>query len=273
MRSLPLFALLVGCGGQKATPVAECSHPARAAAVPVIGDHNGDGVTDIADAIYMCDYVSRAGPAPVCAAAADVMGDDLIDLGQGTAILYHDFVGNTTYAALAAGACALPTDPGAACAGDLALTLDASSATAGTATVTVSVQSPELALQGWALSVAAEGCRVTGASTAGTQAADRRDSPPGVRDGGFQRTDLTGDGGAVDGTVLDLHGTAVLPASPDAQPILALTVQAISGCTACTVRIQDGLVGAGAPITNVLVAGGHAYLPGGGEVSVGVCGG
>lgn len=47
-----------------------------------IGDCNGDGMVDVADAISLADYLFGGGAAPACLAACDNNGDGAVDLGD-----------------------------------------------------------------------------------------------------------------------------------------------------------------------------------------------
>jgi hypothetical protein len=69
-------------------------------------------------------------------------------------------------------------------------------------------------------------------------------------------------GGAVSLVVLDaIAGTTVAPAR--GEPILVLDLSAPVGaaCATCTLTFADGQAGRGRPLTNVVSAGGRAYVP------------
>ena len=96
----------------------------------------------------------------------------------------------------------------------------------------------DLGAGGWSLSVSASGspaspCGFTAATTRGTIAADVNDDPPGIRNTGFEKTELvTGQrpcftppcAGAVSGVVLSLTALVFLPPT-GSQDILNLSVQ------------------------------------------------
>jgi len=86
--------------------------------------------------------------------------------------------------------------------------------------------------QGWSLSVTSDGVEVCGITTSGTVGGDAEDGPPGLRDVGFETSEL-GDGrgiddcadkvGAVSAVVLSLSTPITLP--PDGEAVVArLTV-------------------------------------------------
>lgn len=57
------------------------------------GDANGDSNVNVADAVYLINYVFRAGPAPSLPAAGDANGDRSINVGDAIFIVNHVFRG------------------------------------------------------------------------------------------------------------------------------------------------------------------------------------
>jgi hypothetical protein len=62
------------------------------AAVPfVCGDANSDGSCDVADAVYLINYVFKGGPAPDPLAAGDANGDEEINIADGVYVINYVF--------------------------------------------------------------------------------------------------------------------------------------------------------------------------------------
>jgi hypothetical protein len=107
------------------------------------------------------------------------------------------------------------------------------------------------AVQGWSIAIASQGCQIVDATTAGTVAASVDDVPPGMRDSGFEVTQLaTGPGneGAISACVLSLRKPVTLPAGT--YLILRLTVVPSDG--PCSLAFQDGIRGSGEPVMNIV---------------------
>lgn len=262
--ALCVALLLTACNGRGA----DCEISPRPLAIPVSGDANGDGVVDIADGVAIHDALFRAGAAPPCAAAADVAPDGTVDVGDGAAIWYHLFFGNTVLYELPEPCAAPPADAGE-CGDGLRLDISAPEQANGSFEATISLTTPAFEARGWSISLVAEGCTVSAASTSGTRAADKREDPPGLRDGGLAMTQLS-PGGLVAATVMDIPGDAALPRSDSPQPVLKLSVSA-SACGTCRLSLQDGQQGEGEPVDNVVAALGRSYAPALGSVEVSVC--
>src|SRR4051812_11716668 len=81
------------------------------AAVPVMGDVNGDGASDVSDTVALESYLFRGGVAPVCTLGADVLSDGVVNLADSTVILSHTFDRSSDYKPFDAGACG-QADPG-----------------------------------------------------------------------------------------------------------------------------------------------------------------
>ncbi len=271
---IPTLLALLACDGE-APSAAECGLAARAPTTPIAGDANGDGVVDVADGAAIHGWLFRGGAAPACTAAADAVPDGAVDVGDGVTVWHHLFAG----AALLPLAEACPASTRAeepVCGDGLALAIDApaelTGAGAATGTATATLVTGPLAVEALALGLRAEGCTITGASFAGTAAADRRDAPPGLRDGGFARVDVAGDA-LVAAVAWDIAGNAVLPASDAPVAVLAVDLSAPVGsaCAPCTLTVADGPVGGGEPVTTVVGAAGFAYVPTKGSARIEVC--
>lgn len=59
----------------------------------VCGDANSDGQVNVADAVFVINYVFKGGPAPAVAEAADANGDGNIDVGDAVYLINHVFSG------------------------------------------------------------------------------------------------------------------------------------------------------------------------------------
>lgn len=263
---ITVVLLLISCAREEKP--ATCLGP-RPTAQPISGDANSDGAVDISDGVALLSHLFRGGPAPTCTAAADVLLDNVIEAGDATGIWYNLFAGNTYLPTLDAGACTTPVNQAAACNDGLTMGIDAPATGVGPTTVQVTLTAPTLPTEAFSLGVAADGCSITDATLAQTVVADRRDTPPGQRNGGFALAELTS-GGAVAAVVMDLNGDTTLSPSSAAQPILSLTVEA-SACGTCTLRLTDTLQGRGAPVGLVVTAGGRSYTPASTGASLELC--
>lgn len=266
-RWFPL-ALLLGCHGD----AAPCALTARPRAAATGFDANSDGVLDVADGAWLLARNMRGGEDPPCLAAVEAYGDAVNDSATAYASWYA-LIAGTAVPSLPAGACPAPEPEEAVCGDGAAFSLQAPASVQGSVEFSAEVQliSPTLPVEAWSVSVAASGCTVVDASLAGTLGADRRDSPPGARDGGLGHAAL-GDGGAVSLVVLDpIGGGTVRPGSPTS--VLALRVRAEVGgsCGSCRLSLEDGQQGAGRPLTNTVSSGGRSYGLAGAEVEVEVC--
>jgi len=241
---------------------------------PGMGDTNGDGRVDLSDGLVVLRHQLSGGSRAVCAGVADINQDHRQDLGDAFAIWYHLYAGNTVFHDVEAGWCdrwdTLADPP----AGRLALGWDAPKRSEGEDLLaTVELQSPDLAVEGWSLAVVAEGCEISAATTQGTVGADLRDDPPGIRDGGFDRTEVVG-GVASSAVVLGWLSPVALDPSEDAVALLRVTISApppASGCQPCTLRLDDDRVTGGEPVVNLLSVGGRSYRPALPEATVKVC--
>lgn len=219
------------------------------------GDANGDGAADLADVAYLRDAVTAtAGPAPWCADAVDIVGDDLLLLDDAVALLHHLYEGAFDLPDRSGLDCTGTGAPPAAACADVAWSVrwdDADKAF-------VRLTAPTLAVSGWSVSVSAEGCTITAATTEGTAAAPR--SAGGARDSGYDATFVQDGGGTATSAVLLglVRPATVTPA--EGVDVLALEVTKGEGC-GCTLSIGEAAQGLGKPVAPIVVAGGAAYAP------------
>jgi hypothetical protein len=66
--------------------------PGAAEAKFVVCDPNGDGGTDLSDAVFLLFHLFAGGPAPACPRQADANGDSILDAGDAVSILDYLFV-------------------------------------------------------------------------------------------------------------------------------------------------------------------------------------
>ena len=59
----------------------------------VLGDANGDGIIDVADAVFLLNYLYKGGEAPVPLERADVNGDELVDVADVVYLLNYLYKG------------------------------------------------------------------------------------------------------------------------------------------------------------------------------------
>ncbi|MEM7230937.1 MAG: hypothetical protein AAF517_02105 [Planctomycetota bacterium] len=136
----------------------------------------------------------------------------------------------------------------------------------GDSTVYFAIVSDGLAsgVQGWSLSIAADesgGGALVDASTARTVGADVNDDPPGLRNTGFEKTELVdpalnGQGAGAVSAVVCSFTMPITLAPTGTATVIALGVSGADGDT-LSLGARDGLQGAGQPVGNVAtVAGG-----------------
>jgi hypothetical protein len=262
--------LAASCGREEDDPA--CAE-VRALSTPVAGDVNGDGVADLTDGLAIRSYARAGGPPPACDAAADVVVDGLVEPGDGIALWSHLFVGTTRLQELPPGACEpVSSNEDPPCAGDVSFTPVGSDVTAASGSIAsfpaaVEIRGATAPVEGWSFGVSAEGCAIAGATTAGTRAADVRDG--GLREGGYDHTEVK-DGHAV--TAVALSWRDEVGATGDVA-VLALTVEANVGtaCAPCTLRVEDGLAGAGGPVAAIAAVKGRSAIPRRDDVAIQVC--
>ncbi|MBN1444206.1 MAG: hypothetical protein JXA90_15955 [Planctomycetes bacterium] len=138
-------------------------------------------------------------------------------------------------------------------------------------------------VQGWTLSIAATGrLAMVSATTAGTAGGDASAGPPGLRQGGFEMTQivdpdsqplsgpLAGLGpqgqGAVSAVVLSFTEKIALPPEGDSTLLLLTAEFASQGalCTSGSLKFLDGLQGSGQPVVNAITYSGETRRDDGG---------
>lgn len=222
---------LVACGRSV------CPLPAVDAA-PGAGDANGDGRLDISDGLLVERWLFAGGAAPVCESAVDASADGLVDAGDGVALWTAAFAGGALPEPTG---CAAPGPAEAACARvDVDLQVEDRAAT-------VRLRSRDLAIEGWQLSVVASGCAITGGSVTEILGANL----------GYGRVDLSAQG-AVSAVALSWLDAASLPADGQWREVLQLELSPTEG-EKCRLSLEDGQVGAGRPVDNLVSAGGLSY--------------
>lgn len=129
------------------------------------------------------------------------------------------------------------------------------------------VAAGEPGVEAWTLSVVESGdCEIVGATTAGTVAAGAGDFPPGLRQDGFEHTELTagpGNEGAISACVLSLSSPVTLDPAGSPHRILRLDVAPdVAGCPGCRLEYRDGLRPDSAPVQNLITYGNRPIVPG-----------
>lgn len=241
---------------------------------PVIGDSNGDGISDLADAIALQNYLFRGGREPVCRAAADFDGDTRVEHDDAERVLTRQLTLQQVPFELRARACETATPwPEGQCA-PLAFNLVGPRKLDDNAfTVSLVLRSPMLAVQGYAIGLQASDCEITRVTPEGTVAAEVWDDPPGIRHLGWATTPLV-QGGAVAYLLLSLSDDVYFPQSLDPTPVLTIHARATapeSGCRKCIISATDGLSWIGEPIETLIAADGRAYVPALPSYEVDVC--
>src|SRR5690606_22844556 len=245
-----------------------------AAGTPVLGDVNGDGRLDVADPIALGNHLYRGGRAPACAAAADFNGDEHVEADDATRLASHVVSGTQHAREFAAGACdsAEPWPEGACRRMGLVWEAPART-TEATFEAALSVRSPEVGIEGWSMSLGAEGCRIVGVTTERTSAAEIWDSPPGLRHLGYAATTTVPEG-TVSYVILSFQDDVTLPVQQEPSPILHVTLEADvpeSGCRSCSISVGGGLAWRGGAIDLALVADGRTYRPDAPRAEIEVC--
>lgn len=246
----------------------------RGNAMPVIGDANGDGVVDIADAIALQNHLFRAGLAPACRAAANFDGDSRVEMDDAERISMYLLTGKQIPRVLGAHECDSTTYwPEGQCA-PLALDLIAPlRVTSDHFLAQVVLRSPVLAVQGYSLSLEATDCELSKVTPEDTIAAEVWDRPPGIRHLGWATTPLV-DGGAIAYLILSFTDDIYFPTSEEPTSILSADVHAsvpFSGCRTCKISVRDGLSWNGQPINTTIAANGRAFVPALPSIEVEVC--
>jgi hypothetical protein len=157
----------------------------------------------------------------------------------------------------------------------------------------------EAGAQGWSLSVAPSGAAtLTDITTAGTIGADVNDTPPGLRDTGFEKSELTpvgdppsagsgdcaasGNVGGVSAVVLSFTQPITLdPVNPS--EVVKVTLEGTvppagtgpddeQTCETWGIAFVDGCQGSGQPVDNKVTYEGQTVVPSLGECEFDVCG-
>ncbi len=134
-------------------------------------------------------------------------------------------------------------------------------------------------VQGWSLSLAAENAAIVDITTEGTVGAEVDADPPGLRKGGFEKTELTlgeGNEGAVSAIVLAFTEPIFLRSAQSPAPIVNVTIEASTppetgDCTTARVGFVDGRRGSGQPVDNKVTYRGQTYRPTKGVATVDFC--
>ncbi|MCZ6795219.1 MAG: hypothetical protein O7J95_16565, partial [Planctomycetota bacterium] len=142
------------------------------------------------------------------------------------------------------------------------------------------LENVEPGVQGWSVAVAADGCRIVGASTRGTMAADGAEDRRGLRQEGYESTQLT-DGeqneGVVSAVVLSFRQLVTLPLDGRrGAKVLVVTAEATypaegEECYLVSLRFQDGLRGTGNPVSNRVTYRGQTFPVEAAGVTTRVC--
>ncbi len=130
----------------------------------------------------------------------------------------------------------------------------------------------------WSIGVSCDGGQIFGITTAGTVGAADTDDPPGLRQGGFEFSEVTsgpGNAGAVSTVILDFAASVTLPA--ESSEILAeIDVRAVypegGECHSVRLHYRDGLQGSGTPIINQVTHESDEYSPSSSDCTFDVCG-
>ncbi|MEM7264206.1 MAG: choice-of-anchor D domain-containing protein, partial [Planctomycetota bacterium] len=137
-----------------------------------------------------------------------------------------------------------------------------------TARATLRLESvPEgLGVQAWSIGLRANGAQITGASVDDTVAADRGVNPEGLREEGFEFTELTSgpdNEGVVSAVVLSFTRPNKLPEDVD-NYVLDVELEApapASGCETVSLEYAEGLRGTGEPVEVKVILEGDSYRP------------
>lgn len=268
-RSVPAL-LLVGCAS-----VAEMD--AAPPQAPVAGDPNGDGASDISDAVFLENYLFRGGAEPVCDMAADVLPEGVINLADAHGILGHAYAQETDIQPFDEQACG-KADPSRArparrvgIAWDAPRTAEGIAGAASPVTATVVLTTLDAPVQAWAFQVEAEGCELSALSTDGTDAAWVNADPPGKRASLSYDRHVVTDGVGVAAVVLDTQGDTVLDGEHPILNVTAVVTPKSGECAECTLTIPDRR--AAGRVGTVATINGWSYPLEGQSTTIKVCGG
>ena len=275
-RLLPPFFLLIACDP---TPSEVCPLPVTGAGLP--GDANGDGVTDMADAVAVHRFYFESAAPPVCEDAVMFSPRELgfpyepPDLHAMLPFLYTG-VGEPRREPV----CDEEVGPDPGICGQVGWTWQVERTAAGSGTVraeaTLAIDNHSLVagVEGWSVGITAAGCAIDAVTVDGTVAAPwRSDEEPGRVLEGFVTADLT-DGAATSAVLLNWLHTTTLDPSPVPYPVLQVQVSAPApsrGCTQCTLQTSDQVANPGLPIDGVIASAGRSYRPTPSSVSISLC--
>jgi hypothetical protein len=137
--------------------------------------------------------------------------------------------------------------------------------------------------QGWSISMSSVGWAITALTTNNTVAAD---VPVGLRNGGFEKSELTtlsragseceGRNGAVSAIVLSFTLPITLDPGGSPHDIIRVTLSGMAPqtedtCVPCIVSFVDGCRGSGQPVDNKVTYNGETILPSKGSFTTQVC--
>ncbi len=145
--------------------------------------------------------------------------------------------------------------------------------------VVLTVDSEEAGVQGWAISVAVDGGDAVEASIEGTISMDVRDDENGLRDRGFEVTELAVGPNGETGVISALNLSWILPTTLPAQGefrLFRMTVEAeaptLGACDSVELVYRDGMRGEGNPVENLVTYQGEACVPVTSSLDVELCG-
>jgi hypothetical protein len=260
------------------------------------GDTNVDGKVDLADASFLLRWAFYDGATPTCRDAADINDDSLSgDIADAVGLVQWAFLGGV-WSPPAPGPEVPgpdPTSDGCTCESyepvsppkiaDFTLGFDCPNNPAAApgqtitfqayATLTTANNTGGQGAEGWSLSIGAENCLITSATTAGTAAARITDHPPGfAKSPLIRQTEIVSDGEAAVSAILLFYsgGYAALPAD-GTQRVLALTVDAVvprDPFQKARLFFVDGKQGSGQPVPNIVSVLGTTQVPFLGECTI-----
>jgi len=256
---------LMGCGGSDNALISSEVCPPAAANAARSADANGDGAVDLADAVSVLRYVTDGGPAPACASAVDLVPNERIDPDDGFSILYHLYERRWGLGDVDPSACEFTAHTTPGCGGiDAGFVVVDDSAGA-----TVELQlSTALAVEGWSVSVSADGCRLTSATVDGTSGAQSALDPTGYRKLGYELTRAQG-GSVTSAVLLDTLNAVILPPG-ERHTLLRFNAESDS-CGECTLSLAAPIKAWGKPVDSLVAANGASYSLGFVEQTIKVC--
>jgi hypothetical protein len=239
-------------------------------------DSNGDEQFDISDSEYTLNYLFLGAPGPGSLASADANDDGAINITDAIYTLTYLFSGGSeppppfpdpgpdpfgwlesiTYPSNVVG-----QGSSLGFSGPPQVMAPAGSAVEVPVSVVLTAQGD---VQAWSLGVQASGNgNLAYATTQGTVGADVNDIPPGLRDNGYEITELAA-GGAVSAVDLSLISPVVLP-DGSSNTVLNLTLEGAAPSAGSSetwgLQFVDGIQGSGQPVQNIVSVGGLSFVP------------